>query len=196
MKVGSQATVNLDVLLKDAGLLLLTNDVKVSAANYSTHTAKERTPILVPDNIKIDLVFVIDTTNSMQKEIDGVVKALQKFLATVDPKQTLTAALVTFKDDVKVEAFTQDLTVLQSAVAKLYATGGGECPEASAEALEIALKHIKDAGTIIFATDASPYADADLSKLEQLIKDKKVKFQAFVTGDCSDTSHWNLPNSQ
>jgi uncharacterized repeat protein (TIGR01451 family) len=196
MKVGSQATVNLDLLLKDAGLLLLTNDVKVSAANYSTHTAKERTPILVPDNIKIDLVFVIDTTNSMQKEIDGVVKALQKFLATVDPKQTLTAALVTFKDDVKVEAFTQDLTVLQGAVEKLYATGGGECPEASAEALEIALKHIKDAGTIIFATDASPYADADLSKLEQLIKDKKVKFQAFVTGDCSDTSHWNLPNSQ
>lgn len=197
MKVGSQATVNLDLLLKDAGLLLLTNDVKVSATNYASHTAKERTPILVPDNLKMDLVFVIDTTNSMQKEIEGVVKALEKFLATVDPKQTLTAALVTFKDDVKVEAFTQDLTVLQSAVEKLYASGGGECPEASAEALEIALKHIKDAGTIMFATDASPYPDADLSKLAQVIKDKKVKFQAFVTGDCSDTSHWNqLPNSQ
>ncbi len=191
MAVGSSTAVNLEVLLKDAGMLLLTNDATVSAANYPAHTFKERTHIFVPDNIKIDMVFVIDTTNSMQEEIDGVVAAIKKFIAEVDPSQRPTAALVTFKDDVKVEAFTQDLNVLLGAAEKLQATGGGTCPEASAEALGIAIKHLQDGGVLMLATDASPYDSADVTGLAEQIRAKNMKFHALVTGDCTDQQSWN-----
>jgi hypothetical protein len=191
LKVGDKATVDMEVTLKDAGLLVLTNEVKVTATNYSEYTERERTHILIPDNIKLDMMFVIDTTNSMQEEITGVTAALQKFIATVDSSQTPSAALITFKDDVKIEAFTQDMNVLQGAVAKLKAYGGGTCPEASAEALTLAVSHVKDGGTIFFSTDASPYEDASLEDVTRQIDEQGVKFHAIVSGDCATAGSGN-----
>jgi len=185
LPVGGQTTVNLEVLLKDAGMLLLTNDATVFAANYSPHTVKERTPIFIPDDVKMDMIFVLDTTNSMQEELNGVVAAIKTFIAEVPADQRPSAALVTFKDDVKLNVFTQDLQLLLNAAEQLRATGGGECPEASAEALEIGLKHLQDGGILMLATDASPYPETDLSQLEDQIKQKNVKFHALISGDCA-----------
>lgn len=191
LAVGSQEIVKIDVLLKDPGLLVLTNEAKVTADNYPAYTVRERTQIFVPENIKVDMVFVIDTTGSMQQEIDGVVAAVKKFIAQIDPQQTPSMALVTFKDEVKVEAFTQDPQILLKSVEKLKASGGGMCPEASVEALEVAIKHLRDGGTLFFSTDASPYEDANVAGLIQLIESKNIKFHAIVTGDCSSRDSWN-----
>ena len=191
LTVGTQEIVKVDVLLKDPELLVLTNEAKVTANNYPTYTVRERTKIIIPENIKVDMVFVIDTTGSMQQEIDGVITAVKKFIAKIDPQQTLSMALVTFKDEVKVEAFTQDPQILLKSLDKLKASGGGMCPEASVEALEVAIKHLKEGGSLFFSTDASPYEDADVANLIQLIESKNIKFHAIVTGDCSNRDSWN-----
>lgn len=191
LKAGSNTAANIDVLLKDPGLLVLTNEAKVTAANYPAHTVRERTNIFIPDNIKVDMAFVIDTTGSMQQEINGVIAAIKKFVAEMDTSQSPTMALIEFKDDVTVKAFTQDPKVLLKVAEGLKASGGGLCPEASAEALAVAVKHLKDGGVIMFSTDASPYDDADLAGLANLIGSKNMKFHAFVTGDCTQKDSWN-----
>jgi len=137
------------------------------------------------------MVLVIDTTNSMSPEINGLKATLDTLIKDVPASQRPTMALIEFKDDVRVKAFTQDTEVMLGAVAKLVAEGGGTCPEASAEALEVALKHLKEGGTILLATDASPYPEANLENLTALIKSKNMKFNALITGDCTGEGDLN-----
>jgi len=190
----SHITVDLDVLLNDPGLLLLTHEAKVTANEYPAHTDRERTKIAIPEDIEVDIAFVIDVTGSMQEEINGVIKALKGFIAEIKSSNASNAplvALIVFTDDVKIEAFTGDLNVLLGAVEQLKAAGGGTCPEASVEALLIAVPHTKEGGDILFATDASPYADADVEKVMALLRGKGIRFNAMITGDCTNESDWN-----
>ncbi len=183
---GSNATINLDLALKDAGLLVLTQETTVSASNYGAHSAKTRTNIFVPAEIQVDLALVIDITGSMQGEIDGAKAALKKFIATLDSNTSPLIALIVFKDEVTVKAFTQDMTVLLKAIDSLKADGGGTCPEASVEAVEVGALHVKPGGQIWFSTDASPYPDADVQGVLDLLQSKNIRFNATVTGDCSN----------
>ncbi|OQW91308.1 MAG: hypothetical protein BWK78_05005 [Thiotrichaceae bacterium IS1] len=188
----SHANIEIEVQLQDAGLLLLTEEAQVTANEYPTATAKQRTKIFVPPDLKVDLALVIDTTNSMQGEINGVIKAIKDFLAQqVDASQSPLMVLVEFKDDVRVRAFTKDMTMMLKAVEGLKAEGGGLCPEASVEALNIALDHVKDNGVIFFTTDASPYDEANMKALLGRLQVSKVKLNAAVTGDCADKDSWN-----
>jgi uncharacterized repeat protein (TIGR01451 family) len=187
----SRVSVDLDMLLTDPGLLLLTQEASVKANEYPTHTDRERTNIVIPEEIQVDMAFVIDVTGSMQEEINGVIKALKGFIAEIDPSDSPLIALIVFTDEVKIQAFTRDLDVLLGAVEKLKASGGGTCPEASAEALLIAVPHTKEGGYILFATDASPYADAEIEKVMALLRSKGIRFNAMITGDCSSKSDWN-----
>ena len=187
----SHITVNLNVTLIDMGLLLLTHDAKVTSTDYPAHSVKERTKIFIGD-VKVDMVFVIDTTYSMAAEINGVIVALRNFIEKIDPSKAPLIVLVEFKDDVRFKAATRDLDILLGAVEDLKAEGGGTCPEASAEALTLAVEHLKDGGVILFTTDASPYPDADLEKLGKLISGKDMNLVTILTGDCSNQDDWNV----
>ncbi len=189
----SRAVVDIDVQLIDASLLILTHEAKVGAANYPEHITRERTNIVVPDTAVADIVLVLDTTESMGEELNGVIAAIEKFIQeqmnnTIMP----TVALVEFKDNVTLRAFTNDMNALLNTVRSLAVEGGGLCPEASAEALHLAVSHTKEDGIIVFSTDASPYEDADMAALAQRIKEKGIVLNAIVSGDCTDgASHWN-----
>jgi len=187
----SQATVEMDVELKDAGLLLLTQQTKVTANEYPAHQVRERTTIFIPEEIKVDLALVVDVTGSMQEKMNGIIKALTEFTDEIDTSTAPLIALITFGDEVKVSAFTRDLNVLRGAIEKLTASGGGLCEEASVEALLIAIPHTKTGGDILFSTDASPYPDADVKQLFKELKDKDIRFNAFITGDCMMKESWN-----
>jgi len=188
----NQVTVNVDVALQDAGLLLLTHEASVSANEYPSHTDRERTKIVIPEGIEVDIAFVIDVTGSMQEEINGVIRALKQVIEEIKSSDDAPlVALVVFTDDVKIEAFTRDMKVLRIAVEKLKASGGGSCPEASVEALLIAVPHTKEGGDILFATDAAPYAEADVEKVISLLRSKGIRFNAMITGDCSQDSDQN-----
>ena len=186
----SHVTIDIDVLLKDPGLLLLTHNTKVSANEHPAHTNRERTEIFVGD-VEVDIAFIIDVTGSMQGEINAIIKAMKDFIAKIDPSQAPLIALVTFKDDVKIKAFTTDLNLLRNTIADIKASGGGECPEASVEALQKAIPHVKEGGFILFATDASPYKDADVDTVTQQLRDKGIRFNAMITGDCTMEESWN-----
>ena len=128
----------------------------------------------------------------MQEEINSVIKALKTFISEIDTSTSPSMALVTFKDDVTVKAFTRDLTLLEEAISDIEASGGGTCPEASVEALEIAIPHTKKGGFILFATDASPYDDANVENVIEQLRRKGIRFNALITGDCSIGSNsWN-----
>ena len=106
-------------------------------------------------------------------------------------------ALLTFGDEVKVAAFTQDLEVLRGAIEDLTASGGGLCEEAAVEALLVAIPHTKVGGDILFVTNASPYPDADVEKVIELLRGKGIRFNAMITGDCSQPDSWNeLPSNE
>jgi uncharacterized repeat protein (TIGR01451 family) len=187
----SKATLNFDMTLKDAGLLVLTQETTVSSDNYGSHLSRARTTIKIPSDLQVDLALVIDITGSMQGEIDGVKAALKKFIATLDPTASPLVALLVFKDDVTVKAFTKDMNVLLKAIEALKADGGGTCPEASVEAVELAAHHVKPGGQIWFTTDASPYADADVQAVLDLLQSKNIRFNATVTGDCTTAGSAN-----
>lgn len=196
-----QATVNMDLLLTDAGLLVLTQEPKVTASNYPAHSVRVRTNIRVPPEIQVDIALVIDVTGSMQGEINGTIAALKTLIGQLDPKNLPFSSLlgqsaplmtlVVFKDEVTVKAFTKDLNVLLQAIESLKASGGGTCPEASVEALLATIPHVKAGGTIWFTTDASPYPDANLAAVNQLLQSKHIRFNATVTGDCTAEASQN-----
>lgn len=188
----SQARVEMDLQLKDAGLLMLTMESKISSNEYPSSTTRERSSIFVPPDFKVDMAIVIDTTGSMQGEINGLFNAAKKFLQPqVSSEETPTIALIDFKDDVKVLALSKDHDVILNAIKGMKAEGGGLCPEASAEAIEIALNHVKEGGSILLATDASPYDDADVESLLSRLQAQKIRFNAIISGDCTDKKSWN-----
>jgi len=187
----SQVAVNVDVVLKDAGILVLTHEAKVTANEYPAHTDRERTKVFIPESVQVDIAFVIDNTGSMQEEINGVKKALIAFINEIDTSEAPLSVLLTFGDQVKYRAVTQDMTVLRDEIGNLKASGGGTCPEASYEAISFAIPHVKKGGTILFATDASPYEGSDVEEMIVRLRNKGIIFNAMIFGDCTDENSWN-----
>ena len=187
----SHVTVGVDVALKDAGLLVLMLEAKLSANEYPVHTDKERTKIFIDPKYKVDLAIVIDDTGSMQGEINQVKATLSKVIDAIEPSKAPLSVLLTFGDQVKYRTVTQDMTVLRDAIAKLKATGGGTCPEASFEAISFAIPHVKKGGTIMFATDASPYEGSDVDEMIARLRRNGIIFNAMVFGDCANPESWN-----
>ena len=186
----SHAIVNVDVTLQDAGLLILNHEATVKANEYPSDMHQEKTKVFVGDT-QVDMVLVLDTTHSMQEEINGVLKALKQYLEEKMTGKSMNVALIEFKDDVWLRAFTSDMSTMLKAVEAIEVSGGGTCPEASVEALNLAVDHLKDAGVILFSTDASPYEEADVDALFERIKDKQIQMTAVITGDCGSETSWN-----
>jgi uncharacterized repeat protein (TIGR01451 family) len=189
----STAIVEMENLVIDPGLLVLKHEAKVSANEYGIYKRNARNTIFV-DGIKVDQAFVIDVTGSMQSEINGVIKALTDAIEEIkNSGSTPLIGLVTFRDEeeVKLQALTSDLDALLGIIGKLKASGGGTCHEASAEAINLVIPHVKDGGSILFATDASAYPEADVNAIIEQLRAKSINFNGMITGDCSDKNSWN-----
>lgn len=185
----SQVVVDLDVQLTNLALLLLTHEARVSATNYPAHTVREHTKIVVPPEAMADLTLVMDTTHSMNEEVNGTIRALQSLIkaqmnATVQP----VVSVIEFKDNVTLRAFTTDLQQVLNVVQQFEVAEGGLCQEASAEALDLAISHTVPGGTIVLVTDASPYEGSDINALARRLKEKRIKFNSLISGDCTTSS--------
>ena len=190
----SSVAVNFEEVLQDPGLLALTHDVKVTANGYSAHTSRARTKVFIPPEYQVDFAIVIDVTGSMEKEMDGTKSAVNNFIKGLKAQNqdSPLTALVVFRDEVMVKAVTTDLSLVENAISKMEASGGGTCPEASVEALDVAITHVKEGGTIFFVTDASPYEDADIAGIMERMGTKGIIFNAIITGDCTNKDSWNV----
>ncbi len=136
-------------------------------------------------NRPVDVAFIIDDTGSMSEEIAGVRNALLAHLGTYCSTCCGTVfQLTTFKDNVTERDPTTDLAVIQSQVAALVATGGGDCPEASVEAINQVMDKIKDNGRAFFATDAAPHPGLDLGATIATLKSRGIRVDIVESGDC------------
>ncbi|MDM8568299.1 VWA domain-containing protein, partial [Thiotrichales bacterium HSG1] len=185
----SNMVVNIDVQLTNGTLLLLTSEARVEAANYPAHNIRERTKVVVPPEAMADITFVMDTTYSMNQEVNSVIKNLQTVIEKyMSSNQRPLINIIEFKDNVKLRAFTTNLQQVLDTIQNFKVAEGGLCQEASAEALEMAINHTKSKGKIFLITDASPYDDADLSVSKKRIRAKGITFIPFISGDCITSS--------
>jgi Mg-chelatase subunit ChlD len=125
----------------------------------------------------MDLAFCIDTTGSMQGEIDMVktkTKELVAKLSSGKPAPIVRVGLVAYRDQgdayvTKVFPFTDDIDKVVKDISDLRADGGGDGPEAVDRGLHVALKDLKwDSGKhtaklLFLIGDAGPHgAPSDL----------------------------------
>ncbi|MFQ6608683.1 MAG: hypothetical protein ACE5EE_09120 [Fidelibacterota bacterium] len=109
------------------------------------------------------LAFVIDDTGSMGSEIGAVKTWLTTFVGLIETsgKTFPQTAIITFKDNVTQRICSNDPDQLRAIINSLFASGGGDCPEASNAAL-IAAAGVLDPfvnAVAIMATDANSRPD-------------------------------------
>ncbi len=135
-----------------------------------------------------DIAFVIDDTGSMAEEIGGVRDALIQFIAGLEASEEEALILVvTFKDGVSTRIASSDLDAVLAVVSSLTADGGGDCPEASVEALNVVAQTIAPGGRILFATDADPHAGLDIPSTIATLRAQGLSVDVLLSGSCSET---------
>lgn len=145
---------------------------------------------------KVDIEFVIDDTGSMSEEIDGVKNGILQILSLPIFASDTTGwrfQLTTFKDNVTTRPSTSDLNVIKNQVSALFASGGGDCPESSVEAVDAIKDSVKRGGIVFLATDASPHPGLDFTGIAAALKDRGVILSVLLSGDC--TGSFLLPTS-
>ncbi len=157
-----------------AALLLLT--VGLAAALWPWKPADPPQPVPTPIALvgpRLDVVFVIDATGSMADEIDVVKQHIQAMMSRIRggrPAPRVRFGLVAYRDHGdefvnRVFDLAEDPGIVESAVRQLQADGGGDTPEAVAEALHAALHEIRwdeAQGTsrmLFLVGDAAPHQD-------------------------------------
>ncbi len=139
----------------------------------------------------IGIAFVIDDTESMTEEIAGVQLALQLFIDELESElgpgeSPPTIQVVTFKDDVTERIVSSDLDAVRGVVNALVASGGNDCPEEGALAVQFAGASLTTDGILFIATDAAPQPGVDLETAISELEAKGVSVQVLLSGDCVD----------
>jgi len=176
MGVGDSREVQLDLRLDDFYALLASHRAVVKANNYTADGAAILTKVYLGDAL-VDIIVAIDVTGSMHDEINALAAVIDKLKETLanSPAAQPMMAVVSFRDDIYLEVATTHLDEVEKAVGKMEAQGGGACPEASYEAMMLAVQHAKAGGTLILVTDAPPYPDVDMNALITAINDKNLE---------------------
>jgi Mg-chelatase subunit ChlD len=133
---------------------------------------------------RADVVFVLDCTGSMRREIDTVRSALDEFAEEIEQRGVpLRIGLVGFRDlfegeEPEVFDLSDDISSFQKSLRELRATGGGDEPESALDALMTALDQPFEAEhqkVTVLITDAPPHIpDKHTDSIEQ-VKDRMRK---------------------
>ena len=145
------------------------------------------------------LALVIDDTGSMVDEINGVKTSLKNAITEIKSKDLLfpKTLVYTFKDDVTFRTETNSPDVIIAVIDTFTATGGGDTPEASNEALITAGKNLSDSASlgsgrkskVFFATDAISRPEGPSSSdVAAVFNSKGIQFHCVWTGEYEDFS--------
>lgn len=174
----------------------------------STGAADEK-PAASSGDSKIEVVFVLDTTGSMGRLIEGAkakIWAICNQIASGKPTPELKVGLVAFRDrgdeyiTRKID-LSEDLDDIYAQLKKFEAKGGGDAPESVNEALRVAVNDVKwtkgdDVLRLIFLVgDAPPHMDyADDVKYPETCKkacEKGITINTIQCGnDAQCAQHW------
>jgi uncharacterized protein YegL len=171
-------------------------------------TAQVGLTTLVSAMPQVDIVFVLDVTGSMQEQIDGLKNGIGTFArdlsrAKVDARFGCVAFRDLFVPEPRAfpqmqvltfggETFTSDAAAFRDEVAKQRASGGGDIPETTFEALSKAAeqKGWRPAASrvLILITDAPPKLDAippqgqSVEKTADSLRANRIDFLHLVIG--------------
>ncbi len=154
--------------------------------------------------VKIDVLFLIDSTGSMGDEIDVVKNKIEDIIFEVQngtPKPDVRYAIVTYRDRgdayvTKLFDFTKDVEAIKIFLKSIQARGGGDGPESVNEALHVAINdcswgdddHVK---MIFLIGDAPPHMDYeddyDYGEEVKVAQQKEIKIH--VIGCSGITSY-------
>jgi Mg-chelatase subunit ChlD len=130
-------------LLLSLGVLSICSGLNRSSAETDAQAVKARP--------RIDLAFCIDTTGSMQNEIDSVKSKTKEIVAQLSgtkPIPIIRVGVIAFRDRgddyvTKVFPFRDDIDAVVKDISTLEANGGGDAPEAVNQALHSAVNDLK-----------------------------------------------------
>jgi len=126
---------------------------------------------IVPEPLPLDVLFVLDTTGSMGKEIERLKKTIEIInlnLDSLSSKPQVRFGMVLYKDRgdeyvTRLIPLTNDLDAFQKELNKVWATGGGDTPEDLQSALADVVQKVswnRDGIRLAFViTDAPPHLD-------------------------------------
>jgi len=120
----------------------------------------------------------------LDEEIEGVKNALLEHLGTYDPDDKTVFQLTTFKDNYSIREPTTDLNEITNQVSSLYAAGGGDCEEASVEALDAIIEGLAENARVLIATDAAPHVGLNLEPVISELRAKGIRVDVVLSGDC------------
>lgn len=148
--------------------------------------------------VGVDLVLLIDTTNSMQSIIDDVKNQVRAFVANLQEMVPASrVAVVAYRDKgdeyvTKWVDFSFKTDKVQNFVANLRADGGGDYPEAVYEAVDAAMTELswrKSARRIMIIIGSSPPHPESMPGLLKLVRDLKEKNGAIGAIDVTKRLH-------
>ena len=154
--------------------------------------------------VGIDLVLVIDTTNSMQSVLDEVKEEVRTFIGNLQQMVPASrVAVVAYRDAgdeyvTKWVDFSFHTDKVQKFVAALHADGGGDHPEAVKEAIEAASDELswrKTARRILILIGGSPPHKETMAELQRLVRGFREKNGAIGTIDVTDRLHQEYERS-
>ncbi len=144
------------------------------------------------DPLRLDLLFLLDTTGSMDDELSRIQETIDSIAARIDafsPRPAIRYGLVAYRDEgdayvTRPVAFSEDLGTFRSQLRQLEADGGGDTPEALDEALYEAVVRadwrdeptvrlaflVADAGPHVPGTSQFNYLDATREALLRGVK--------------------------
>jgi von Willebrand factor type A domain len=148
--------------------------------------------------VGVDLVLLIDTTNSMQSIIDDVKKEVRGFIGNLQQMVPASrVAVVAYRDKgdeyvTKWVDFSFKTDKVQNFVANLRADGGGDYPEAVYEAVDAAMTELswrKTSRRIMIIIGSSPPHPETMPALLKAVRDLKEKNGAIGAIDVTRRLH-------
>ncbi len=146
---------------------------------------------------RIDIVFCLDSTGSMQNVIDTAkdkIREIAHWIENGQPKPTVRFAVVCYRDKgetyvTKTYPFTPDVSKIEAALGEIIADGGGDVHEHVVAGLKVAVQDVKWDTTaklklVFLLGDAPPHLDYDaesnVDPILETAKQQNIAIGAFV----------------
>lgn len=160
----------------------------------------------LPAMPRLDVLFLLDATGSMDDEITQIqhtIASIAERIDQIDPRPELRFGLVAYRDRgddyiTRVYDFTPDLQTFQQLLASVHADGGGDTPESLNQALHDAIQNVTWAGDAVRLTflvaDAPPHLDynQDYNYLEEarVAVAKGIKIYPIAASNSDDQAEY------
>lgn len=135
---------------------------------------------------RISLGFVLDSTGSMEEEINAVKSGVRTIL-NLNSSLISKFVMVAYRDPNIINAHnSSDRQEIEANLDKLLPYAGSDCPEMAMLGLRKAVELSDKNSVLLFFSDASAKDYADAPKVTKLAEEKNVTILFFITGCCDD----------